>query len=1004
MVSTILPPALARLAQQGAAPELVTTTLERLLQAQPAAGDRLVDAGAVTPLARAVVAVCGASNALGRLLVGDDVALDILDHLDRPVTIEADARDVGDAAESLARRKGHELLRIAARDLLGIDALEQTGAALAALASAVLAAAVSVATGRPADEAGSNLLVVGMGKLGGAELNYASDIDVVFVGAGDVTDRHARIILEIGRRCFRVDAALRPEGRSGPLVRTLQGYQAYWERWAQPWERQAMLKSRPVAGDPELAESFAAAADAMVWGRPFGADELAQVRAMKRRTETLVRRRGHDHRDVKRGPGGIRDIEFSVQLLQLVHGWLDPTIRSRTTLVALSQLADAGYVDGADAAVLAAGYRFLRTVEHRVQLVEEEQVHVVPTTPGPARRLARVLGFADGPAAPAEDMLAAELRRWQADVRSVHERLYFRPLLEAFAALAPSGPTPGSGTTLGAGTTPGPSTQRGEGTSAASARGTRTGAGSATASGARAHPGPPDTTTRRRTATEVAGTSGREPATEVTAPIGGETAIDVMSPLAVATRLGAFGFADADRTRADVVALGQGLTRSSRLMAQMLPLVLDWLSESPDPDLGLRQLRDLVVRHHQRSLVVSVFRESPEAARRLCLLLGSSRLMGEGLVRDPDVLAGLGDDDALVPASRDAGVLSLAARLRTHPEPGAPRTQLARFRRDQRLRIAARDLVGLDELPATAAALTAVDEAVLHVAMDACGEGVPWCAVGLGRLGGGELSYASDLDLVLVCADGAGQAATASAEALLGLLHGSGPFEEVLRVDLRLRPEGEQGRLVRDLAGYRAYFDRWVQTWERQAMVRARVVAGDAEVGRQFMALVDEVVWDRPITTADVTAIRRMKARIERERIPASEDPRFHLKLGPGSLSDVEWTVQLLQLRHHIPEPATMTALDALCRQGVVGTEDADRLRAAYRFCEHTRNRWHLVGSLPGGTSPGDALPARADQLTHLARSLGTTPARLRDHYQRVTRRARAVVERLFYEMPASRS
>ncbi len=923
MSTTTLPPALAGLARGGAEPDLVAVALERLVSARPGVLDRLVDGGTPTPLAHATVTVCQASNALARLLVSDGQALEVLADLDAPVTLwPGEGPDTADP-DDLARRKARELLRIAARDLLGIDGLEETGAALAALASAVMSAAVSDATGRRAGEPGSGLLVVGMGKLGGAELNYASDIDIVFVGSDDAGDRQARRVLEIGRRCFRVDAALRPEGRSGPLVRTLQGYRSYWERWAQPWERQAMLKARPVAGDPDLAAAFAEAVDEHVWGRPFGADELAQVRSMKRRTEALVRRRGDDDRDVKRGPGGIRDVEFSVQLLQLVHGWLDPTIRSRSTLPALAQLADAGYVDGADATVLAGGYRFLRTVEHRVQLVEEEQAHVVPAARGPAHRLARVLGYADGPAASADEVLADELRRQQAEVRSVHERLYFRPLLEAFAALAP---------------------------------------------GAR--------------------------------PEGAPGALEVMSPQAVATRLGAFGFADADRTRAAVTALARGLTRSSRLMAQMLPLVLDWLSESPNPDLGLQQLRDLVVHHHQRSLLVPLFRESPEAARRLCLLLGSSRLLGEGLVRDPDVLAGLADDRALLPAGFEEGVTLLAERVRSRATAEDRRGLLVRFRRDQLLRAAARDLLGLDELPATAAALTHVHRAVLQVAMDLCGDGTPWCAVGLGRFGGGELSYASDLDLVLVCADGAAEPATAAAEDLLGLLHGSGPFEEVVRVDLRLRPEGEQGRLVRDLSGYRAYLERWAQTWERQALVRARVVAGNAAVGRQFMDMVREVVWDRPFTPADVAEVRRMKARVERERIPASEDRRFHLKLGPGSLSDVEWTVQLLQLREGTPEPGTMAALDALQRGGAIGADDAARLREAYRFCEHTRNRWFLVGSLPGGTAPGDALPARSDQLTHLARSLGTTPAQLREQYLRVTRRARTVVERIFYEMP----
>ena len=163
------------------------------------------------------------------------------------------------------------------------------------------------------------------------------------------------------------------------------------------------------------------------------------------------------------------------------------------------------------------------------------------------------------------------------------------------------------------------------------------------------------------------------------------------------------------------------------------------------------------------------------------------------------------------------------------------------------------------------------------------------------------------------------------------------------------------------------------------------------------MELVERFVWEPPLTASDVTDIRRMKARMERERISARDDPQFHLKLGRGSLSDVEWTVQLLQLLHGVPGTGTMATLEVLGEREILTPADVESLRASYRFCERTRNRWHLVGALAGGASPGDALPTQADQLSHLARSLVTTPSTLRDDYRRVTRRARRVVERAFY-------
>jgi glutamate-ammonia-ligase adenylyltransferase len=210
-------------------------------------------------------------------------------------------------------------------------------------------------------------------------------------------------------------------------------------------------------------------------------------------------------------------------------------------------------------------------------------------------------------------------------------------------------------------------------------------------------------------------------------------------------------------------------------------------------------------------------------------------------------------------------------------------------------------------------------------------------------------------------------------------------------MDVGLRPEGRQGHLVRSLEGYRAYYARWSQTWERQALLRARPVAGDPGVAARFMAIVDAHLA-RPVTEEEVRDIRRMKTRIERERIPPREDPQFHLKLGKGTISDVEWTVQLLQLRHGLWSPGTMAGLAELEAREFLSPADAAALTESYQFCERTRNHWFLVK----GTR-GDSLPTEADQLARLARSLGTTASDLREDYRRVTRRARSVMERLFY-------
>jgi [glutamine synthetase] adenylyltransferase / [glutamine synthetase]-adenylyl-L-tyrosine phosphorylase len=262
----------------------------------------------------------------------------------------------------------------------------------------------------------------------------------------------------------------------------------------------------------------------------------------------------------------------------------------------------------------------------------------------------------------------------------------------------------------------------------------------------------------------------------------------------------------------------------------------------------------------------------------------------------------------------------------------------------------------------------------------------------MGRFGGSELSYASDLDVLFVYDSDQTAAGEATATALMRYLNGDTPATRLWTTDADLRPEGRQGPLARSLAAYQRYHERWAQLWERQALLRGRVVAGDPEVGHRLEEIVAPIVWDSTFSDDDVREIRRMKARIERERIPAGEDPQFHLKLGRGSLSDVEWTVQLLQLQYRIRAEGTMTALDALVSAGAVEADDAGILRAAYRFCEEARNRLYLVRGFPG-----DALPATGPVLSHLARSLGTTPTELREEYRRRTRRSRQVVERLFY-------
>ena len=836
----------------------------------------------------ALALVTRASRALTRLIGSDPAAATVLSDLDHRAPLEP----TSPAEVAVWQRR--ELLRIAARDLTRQDDLEAVTEALSAMAADVLRAGCELA-------GAGELAVIGMGKLGARELNYSSDIDVMVVGGEPAP---ARRVLDIARQCFRVDAALRPEGRDGPLTRSLDSYEAYWQRWASHWEFQALLKARPVAGDEALGQDFAKSAARHLWEHQFDANALRELRDLKARSEEQLEQRGLTRREIKRGRGGIRDIEFAVQLLQLVHGGDDPALRTPATLAALEALAEGGYVAAADAQSLAEAYRFLREVEHRLQLVDLQQVHELPTDPDASRQLALVMGFGEQPDRSSSEAFEAELTRHRAAARAIHERLFFRPLLEAFSGRAPT--------------------------------------------------------------------------------LGDEAA---------AARMSAFGFSDVDRTRAALTELSRGLTRSSRLMSQLLPLLLEWLSDSPDPDLGLLGLRALAARPHGASRLTDVCRDSPEAARRLCLLLGTTPLLRSGFERHPQLLSDLAGNHPLRIPSRE----SLEGRAKAAWQEGVDeRRRGLRLVRDEEVaRLAARDVLGLDDVAATARALTGLAEVVLDAALVALQPRVPFAVIGMGRLGGGELGYASDLDVLFVHA---GSSASDAAEAervateLTRFVNGPTPAERLFELDSRLRPEGKQGPLARSLDGYRSYWERWAKPWERQSLLRARPVAGDRDAGSTFMSAAADFVWSAPMREDDLRELRRVKARVESERVPPGEDPQFHLKLGPGSLSDVEWTAQLLQLTSGARAAATLSALDALTDAGALWASDRDVLATAYRFCEHVRNRWFLVR---GG--PGDSLPSDQVQLSKLARSLGTTPTGLRDEYRRITRRAREATLRLFY-------
>ncbi|MEU5944544.1 bifunctional [glutamine synthetase] adenylyltransferase/[glutamine synthetase]-adenylyl-L-tyrosine phosphorylase [Micromonospora sp. NPDC047465] len=947
---------------RAADPDLALRQLHRIVEAErraagpAAAGSALLEALADDPgLRHRLLAVLGASSALGDHLVANPDQWPALrtapDGLAPTAEGRLDLSGDGQPVAVLRRAYRLALLRIAAADLTGGRGLEQTMAALSALADATLAAAYEIAVGElPEGTPRPRLAVVAMGKCGGDELNYVSDVDVIFVAAEDddlaaATTVATRLIHVCGLVAWPVDAALRPEGNRGPLVRTLASHLAYYRRWARTWEFQALLKARPAAGDLTLGREWIDQLAPLVWRAAERPEAVEDVRAMRRKIIDNIPSKELE-REIKRGPGGLRDIEFAVQLLQLVHGRGDESLRVPGTVPALRALVAGGYVGRADGEALLRGYRFLRGVEHRLQLQGLRRTHTVPTEPAALRWLAAALGYAATPGRSAVEEFRAEWVTHATEVRRLHAKLLYRPLLESVARV------PADGLRL--------------------------------------------------------------------------------TPEAARHRLEILGFADPAGALRHLQALTGGVSRTAAIQRTLLPVLLSEFADAPEPDRGLLNYRQVSDKLGSTPWYLRLLRDSGPVARRLARVLSSSRYAADLLAREPEALRMLAEESELTPRPRGVLCEGFAAAAARHTDPVEATRAIRALRRRELVRVACADLLsragslapspprpaggraalGLADVTAVGAALADVTDATLAAALRAARAAQPplpglrFAVIGMGRLGGYESNYLSDADVLFVydppadagenAAGAASAAAHAIAEELRRLLGMPAP-DPPLGVDADLRPEGRQGPLVRSLAAYAQYYARWSKVWEAQALLRARFVCGDADLGAEFEAMVDPVRYPADgLTREQVVEIRRIKARVEHERLPRGADPATHTKLGRGGLADVEWAVQLLQLRHAgtVPELRGTRTLDALAAArdaGLVDPTDATEMAAGWTLAAQVRNALMLVRG-----RAGDQLPRHGVELAGVVRLLGRDdPGEFLDEYLRTGRRSRAAMERV---------
>ena len=890
---------------------------------------------------------------------------------------------VSRATAALRRAYRDRLTAIVADDLTSADPIEHVPTVcrrMAELADAALDAALLVAraaVGPQADEVA--LAVIAMGKTGARELNYISDVDVVYVvgPAHEPRSAHEPVseehLVDVGTHLatelahvvsatapepplWPLDTALRPEGKDGALVRTLDSHLAYYRRWAASWEFQALLKARACAGDTELGARYEQGVAPYVWEASRRENFVEDARAMRRRVEKESVPRGGEDRRIKLGPGGLRDVEFTVQLLQLVHGRSDESLRVRGTLEALDALSAGGYVSRTDAAAMSSCYKALRLLEHRSQLFRLRRTHNLPEKEENLRRIERGISGCLGRG----DSLWEGFKDLRRRVRSLHQEIYYRPLLGFAAALS---------------------------------------------------------------ADEMA-----------------------LSPQAARERLAAVGYTDPDGALRHIQALTEGVSRRAAIQRQLLPVIIGWIGEGADPDFGLLSFRRLSEAIGGSHWYLAMLRDSPVAARRLCQVLSSAHWATERLAEFPESIAWLDDDDELEPRRSGALEEEVAAVLRRRSLTGPDEAALAeqaieavqailRVRAREEVRASLADCLDGIDPERTASILSDATDAVLEGALtvatglviaqrdgaeavsagpDASGR---WQAVlarhaivAMGRLGGREIGYASDADVLFVhqARDGAGeetaaQEAEAVAKQVMGLLASALPHP--LEVDCDLRPEGRNGVMSRSLNAYREYYGRWSALWERQALLRARPCAGDRDLGRRFEELINPLRWAQEgLLPQDLREIRRIKARVEAERLPRGIDPARHLKLGPGGLSDVEWSAQVLQLAHagRIPElrtTSTVGALQAAAQAGVLSADDGGELVAAWILASRLRSAIVLgTGRASGPRS--QVLPIQIREIRLVGRLIGLGSGRereLEDLYRRSARHARAVAERIVF-------
>ena len=988
-------PKFRALLKNSASPALARANLERLIES---AGAKALNSVPASNLP-ALFGLLGASGFLSEVLIrqGKDWPERFARHLavarksaakhgEELVQAGKKCRSFEDFCAALRRHKQREYLRIGARDLLAEVTMEESVLELTTLAEAALEAAYQFCRAEverdygllnlPGSTEPNRFVVLGMGKLGGRELNFSSDIDVIFLyesdegeSAGGAKGKSSprEFFAEVGKKIiqamgqvtedgfvFRIDLRLRPLGANGPLVQSIGSAMLYYESWGQCWERAAMIKARAVAGARELGADFLKELEPFVFRRYLDYTTVDELRHMKARIENELLTGAAKERNVKLGLGGIREIEFFTQALQLVNGGYEPALRGPSTLPALAELARHHFISTKERDVLTDAYCFLRQVEHKVQIVQESHAHSIPEGTEEEQALARRLGYRRNGKRSEREQFWRDYRRHTESVRRMFDRLFY---------------------------------------------------------------------------------SAQNEIAQDAASAAGSVWNDLDRKEIVTAELSKAGFADPLKAYENLLAVRDGEVyqppspKRLKVMRRLGPALMSEIINSSAPDRALLNLAEFSHRIGGRTGFLTLLAENPETMRLLITLFAQSQFLTDLFLNRPELIDTLIRVDlSRIEKPKSEMLGELCAAIAEHHDIEEKLNVLRRHKTEEFIRIGLHDLGGALELLQVLAQLSDLADACLQAALDLTLNEVSerygrvphgqFSIIGGGKLGGRELDYNSDLDLIFVYDAGAEALSTGGLPAheyyvrvgqkLLTYL--SAPTEEGIayKVDMQLRPSGKAGPLVSSLDAFREYHKTSSQLWERQALIKARHVAGDPALGKEVEKITKTFAYGRDLKREEISEIHHLRMRMERE-LAGEDENRFNLKKGRGGLVDIEFLTQMLQLSHghrlaRLRRRQTLEALNVLHEEKILKRDEYRVLADGYLFLRRLDHRLRLERD-----QSIDAFEAEAGRLDSIARALGygnageqgkrskaKSGAKLLRDYQTRRERIRACYERYF--------